>query len=121
MRLRNFESTNFKTTRKSHKERQKAPRCSHKWWTHWWQRWTKHDGKGKIGFRLDEPSVAYADDIVVLATLQQALEQMILDLREGFKEIGPRNRPCENKLELNAQAKGTMAASGGRKSGMDKN
>ena len=42
--------------------------------------------KWKFGFRLDEPSVAYADDIVVLATLQQAQKQMILDLREGLKK-----------------------------------
>ena len=48
--------------------------------------------KGKdFGFRLDEwyfPSVAYADDIVVKATSQKALEQKIQDLTEGFREIG---------------------------------
>ena len=35
------------------------------------------------------PSVAYAGDIVVLATSQQALEQMILDLTDGFEDLGP--------------------------------
>ena len=43
------------------------------------------------GFRLDEwyfPSVAYADDIVMLRTSQEARKQMILDLIEGFREIG---------------------------------
>ena len=32
----------------------------------------------------------------------------------------PRDGPCKNKLELNAQVTGPMAASGGRKSGMDR-
>ena len=48
--------------------------------------------KGKyFGIRLDElyfPSVAYADDIVVKATSQKALEQKIQDFTEGFREIG---------------------------------
>jgi hypothetical protein len=43
------------------------------------------------GFRLDGwyfPSVAYADDIVVLATSQEALEQMIRDLTNEFRKVG---------------------------------
>ena len=47
--------------------------------------------RDKIGFRLNEthfPSVAYADDIAVMATSTMALERIILDLTENFKENG---------------------------------
>ena len=79
----------------------------------WWTR------RKEYGFRLDAwyfPSVAYADDIVVLATSQKALEQMILHLTEGLREMGLEMGHA--KKELNAQVTGTMATSRGRKSGI---
>ena len=80
--------------------------------------WQEEEGKD-CGFRLDEwyfTSVAYADDTVVLATSQKALEQMVLDLTEGFRETDL--EICE--LELNTQVTRPLAASGRRKGGMDR-
>ena len=52
-------------------------------------KWEKNGGE--YGFKLDNwwfPSVAYADDIIIAATSQKALEQMISDLTTDFKTAG---------------------------------
>ena len=74
----------------------------------------------EFGFRLDEchlPSVANADDIVVLAMSQKALEQLILDLHRRVQRNWARAGPvCFSSTNM---LQDPWLQAGGRKRGMD--
>ena len=69
---------------------------------------------------VSRAGLAYAEDIVVLATSRKVVEQMILDLTEGFRDIGLEIDHVKNKLEHHTQATRPSVASGRRKNSMDR-
>ena len=119
MRPGHVGSNNSKRQGDSRKERQKAQWCSHCWWTQCKQRWTKmveqretirlHTG------RMVFPKRGIRGRHCGIGNITRSSGTHDFGPHRRFQRQRPGDRPCKNKLELNAQAKGTMAKSGDTK------
>ena len=69
----------------------------------------------KVGFKIDSwwlPSLAYADDIILLARSKAALEYMIVEASEAFAEVGLEVGHAKTNWSSCPPAPGTMLTAG---------
>ena len=69
----------------------------------------------KVGFKIDSwwlPSLAYADDIILLARSRAALDYMMVEAREAFAEVGLEFGHAKTNWSSCLPALGTMLTAG---------
>ena len=113
MRPGHVGSNNSKRQGDSRKERQKAQWCSHCWLTQCKQRWTKmveQRERLQTG-RMVFPKRGIRGRHCGIGNIKRSSGTHDFGPHRRFQRQRPGDRPCKNKLELNAQAKGTMAKS----------